>query len=91
MAAARARCRGMATDASQQMTASTVVPRVRGFTGMAGSRSSLPWPSGTRGVRRASGFDPGCESLAALGRGLGGAPGEGVKESNGITLEAGLS
>jgi hypothetical protein len=64
---------------------------VRGFAGMAGRRSSLPWPSGTRGVRRAGGFDTGFEPVAALGRGFGGAPGEGVKESNGITLEADLS
>jgi hypothetical protein len=58
---------------------------------MAGKRSSLPWPSGTRVVRRAVGFDTAFEPLAVLERGFGGAPVEAVKESNGITLEAGLS
>jgi hypothetical protein len=42
-------------------------------------------------VRRAVGFDAGFDPLAALGFGLGGAPDEGTKESNGITLEADLS
>jgi hypothetical protein len=90
IAAARARCKGIATDASQQMTGSTVVPRVRGLTAIGGRRSSLPWPSGGREVRRAGGFDATFEPAAALASGLGGAPGKGVKESNGITLEAGL-
>jgi hypothetical protein len=81
----------MATDASQQITASTVVPRVRGLTAIDGRRSSLPWPSGAREVRRAVGFDTGFEPVAALGFGLGGALGEALKESNGITLEADLS
>jgi len=77
----------MATDASQQMTASTVVPRVRGSAGMAGISSSLPCLSAARGAL----FDMGFEPLAALGRGFGGAPGGGVNESNAITLEAGFS
>jgi hypothetical protein len=73
------------------MTGSTVVPRVRGLTAIGGRRSSLPWPSGVREVRRTGGFGTIFEPAAALGSGFGEAPGKGVKESNGITLEAGLS
>jgi hypothetical protein len=93
MAVAKALCVGVATGASQKITASTAAPGLRPDRGEGGRKSSDGCRSEGAAVRRAcTPLDVRVTVLAFAGVSISGASSSGeVSASNGITLPVGFS